>query len=167
MITALIIFFIFCVVMTIVKSRQPKQAKQQAVCKDTHKVIKISVDLSNGPKHSPEYYEKRRKRTITRGTRMDRHGRIWSVLFLVNTIYQLEECKQRGYIDRKLLNYLERAKAEVLERKPTRSDIETAIKFCNIEYARGMCPHKLSVSDIKSIMHIYDVARNPSAYTPK
>ena len=167
MITALIIFFIFCVVMAIVKSRQPKQTKQRAASKDTHKTIKINVDLSNEPKHSLEYYEKRRKRTIARGARIDRHGRIWSVLFLVNTIYQLDECKQRGHIDRQLLKYLESAKTEVLERKPTRSDIETAIKFCNIEHARGKCPHKLSASDIKSIINIYDVARDPSAYAPK
>lgn len=167
MITALIIFFAFCVVMAIVKSRHPKQAKEPSPNKDTHKVIRITVDPSKLPTHSREYYEKRRKRTIIRGARLDRHGRIWSVLFLVNTIYQLEECKQRGYIDRQLLKSLERAKTEILERKPTRSDIETAIKFCNIEHARGNCPHQLSASDVKNIMHIYDVARDPSAYALK
>lgn len=167
MITALIIFLVFCVVMAIVKSRQPKQTKQPVANPDKHKVIKITIDPSKLPNHSREYYEKRRKRTIIRGARLDRHGRIWSVLFLINTIYQLDECKQRGYIDRQLLKYLESAKTEVLERKPTRSDIETAIKFCNIEHARGKCPHKLTASDIKSIINIYDVARDPSAYAPK
>lgn len=167
MITALIIFFVFCVVMAIVKSRQPKQTKQPVANTDKHKVIKITIDPSKLPTHSREYYEKRRKRTIIRGARLDRHGRIWSVLFLINTIYQLDECKKRGYIDRQLLKYLESAKTEVLKRKPTRSDIETAIKFCNIEHARGKCPHKLTASDIKSIINIYDVARDPSAYAPK
>lgn len=166
MITALIIFFVFCVVMAIVKSRQPKQPKQSTTTKHTRKIINITIDPSE-PVKPREYYEQRRKRLTIRGARLDRHGRIWSVLFLVNTIYKLEECKNRGYIDRQLLRYLESAKNEVIERKPTRSDIKTAIKFCKIEHARGKCPRMLTPEDIKNIMHIYKVACNPSAYVPK
>lgn len=166
MIIALIIFFAFCVVMIIVKSHQPKQPKQSTTTNHTRKIINITIDAS-APAKPREYYEQRRRHTAIRGARLDRHGRIWSVLFLVNTIHQLEECKNRGYVDRQLLSYLESAKKEVIERKPTRSDIKTAIKFCKIEHARGKCPHMLTPEDIKSITHIYKVACNPSAYVPK
>lgn len=160
MIITLIIFFVFCIVMVIIKSHQPKQSKKPS---DIHKVIKLNIDLSQ-PAKSQEYYEKRRKRLSIRGARLDRHRRIWSVLFLTNTIYQIEENKD--YIDQQLLLDLNNARAAVLENKPTRSDIETAIKFCKIEYERGKCLHKLTLSDIETIMNIYSIAQQPSTIPP-
>ena len=66
--------------MIIIKSKHSKQSQEP---KDIHKVINMTVDLSKQTK-SPEYYEKRHKRLTIRGARLDRHRRIWSVLFLIN-----------------------------------------------------------------------------------
>lgn len=157
MITALIIFFGFCVIMIIIKSSQSKQPQKS---KDTHKIINLTLDCSK-PAQSSEYYEKRRKRLKVRGARLDRHRRIWSVLFLVNSFYNLEELMKRGAYIKRALQDLERAKGLVLEYKPTESDIKTAIRFCQIEHTRDKCPHKLTSSDIETITNIYKVAKLP------
>lgn len=157
MITALIIFFCFCVVMIIIKGRQHKHTQKP---KDTHKVINLTLDCSK-PIQPPEYYEKRRKRLKARGARLDRQRRIWSVLYLVNSFYNLEELMKQGDYIKRAAQDLERAKGFVLEYKPTESDIKTAIRFCQIEHARGKCPHKLTPSDIETITNIYTVAQLP------
>ena len=161
MIAALIIFLVFCVVMVIIKSREPKQTKKPDATKGTRKVINITVGPSKLTTNPHEYYEKQRKRRNTRGARLDRHRRIWSVLFLTNSIYEFEQTKQRGYIDRQLLKQIESAKAVVLEHNPKTSDIKTAIRFIKIEVCRGKCDHPLTPSDIKRIMRIHDTAIPP------
>lgn len=163
MITTLIIFFGFCVVMIFIKGRQPKHTQKP---KDTHKVINLTLDCSK-PAQSPEYYEERRKRLKVRGARLDRQRRIWSVLFLVNSFYNLEELMKREAYIKRAVQDLERAKGLVLEYKPTESDIKTAIRFCQIEHTRGKCPHKLTPSDIERITNIYTVAQLPPPIAPK
>lgn len=161
MITALFIFFGFCVVMIIIKTSQPKKIP---TTKDTHKVINLTVDLSK-PAQSPEYYEKRHRQLSIRGARLDRHRRIWSVLFLTNSFYELEERMKNGYPTKRMLQNFERAKAAVLEYNPTAEDINTAIKFCQIEFERGKCPHKLTADDIKAITNIKEIATLPPPVT--
>lgn len=161
MITALIIFFGFCVVMIIIKSTKPKQSQKP---QDTHKVINLTVDLSK-PAKSPEYYERRHKRLTIRGARLDRHRRIWSVLFLTNSFYELEQRMKSGYPTKRMLQNLESAKAAVLENNPTAEDINTAIKFCQIEFARGKCPHRLTADDIQAITNIKEIAILPPPIT--
>ena len=106
--------------------------------------------------------EKRHKRLMVRGARLDRHRRIWSVLYLTNSFYEIEERMKKGQPTKRMFQHLESAKSYVLEYKPTNDEIKTAIRFCQIEHARGKCPHALTPSDIETIMNIYSVAQQPS-----
>lgn len=106
--------------------------------------------------------EKRHKRLMVRGARLDRHRRIWSVLYLTNSFYEIEERMKKGQPTKRMFQHLESAKNYVLEYKPTTDEIKTAIRFCQIEHARGKCPHALTPSDIETIMNIYSVAQQPS-----
>ena len=143
--------------MTIIKSKHSKQSQEP---KDIHKVINMTVNLSK-PTKSPEYYEKRHKRLTIRGARLDRHRRIWSVLFLINSFYELEQRMKSGYPTKRMLQNLESAKAAVLENKPTAEDIVTAIRFCQIEHVRGKCHHHLTSEDIETITNINALAVLP------
>lgn len=154
MVAILVLVVMLCVVMVIVKSRQPKPPK------DSHKVIKINTGHSK-PTHSREYHEQKRKRRDIRSARLDRHRRIWSVLFLTNSIHELEQAKKSGFVPRQLIKQIETAKAAVIENSPKASDIKTAIRFIKIENYRGKCDHPLTPSDITKIMHIHDTAIAP------
>lgn len=91
--------------------------------------------------------EKRHKRLMVRGARLDRHRRIWSVLYLTNSFYEIEERMKKGQPTKRMFQHLESAKNYVLEYKPTPDEIKTAIRFCQIEHARGKCPHALTPSE--------------------
>ena len=106
--------------------------------------------------------EKRHKRLMVRGARLNRHRRIWSVLYLTNSFYEIEERMKKGQPTKRMFQHLESAKNYVLEYKPTTDEIKTAIRFCQIEHVRGKCPHALTASDIETIMNIYSVAQQPS-----
>ena len=105
--------------------------------------------------------EKRHKKLMVRGARLDRHRRIWSVLFLVNSFYEIEERMKNGRPTKRMFQNLESAKDYVLEYNPTSKDIKTAIRFCQVENAIGKCPHKLTPSDIETINNIYTIAQTP------
>ena len=66
-----------------------------------------------------------------------------------------------GYPTKRMLQNLESAKAAVLENKPTAEDINTAIRFCQIEHVRGKCPHRLTSVDIETITNINALAVLP------
>lgn len=84
---------------------------------------------------------------------------------MTNSLYEFEQTKQRGFIDRQLIKQIETAKAAVLEHNPKTLDIKTAIRFIKIEVCRGKCDHPLTQLDIKKIMHIYDTALQPPIET--
>lgn len=149
MVTTIIIFLLIAVAIGIRNDyKKQKAAQAQSPIKSPALEIKRKI-------------EKRHKRLETRGARLDRHRRIWSVLFLVNSFYTAEEVLKRGAYTKRAMQDLERAKSFVLEYKPTESDIKTAIRFCQMEHTRGKCPHKLTDSDIDTIMNIYDVVQLP------
>lgn len=131
----------------------------------------IHIDSTNRSKTVKQNTEislrayQRRMRIEARGERLDRHRRIWAILFLSNSFYEIDERLKNDYPTKKMLQNLENAKSAVIENKPTPSDIQTAIRFCQIEYARGKCPHQLTDSDIETITNIYTVAQLPPPYT--
>ncbi len=65
---------------------------------------------------------------MVRGTTLDRHRRIWSVLYLTNSFYEIEEHMKKGQPAKRMFQHLESAKNYVLKYKPT-DEIKTAIRF--------------------------------------
>ena len=106
--------------------------------------------------------ENRHKRIEIRGERLERHRRIWSVLFFINSFNTLEERMKAGQPTKKMIKDFEDAKAALFEYKPNKDEIKTAIRFCKIEYVRGKCSHQLTTSDIQSIIDIYTFAKIPT-----
>lgn len=165
----IVVFWLCYSILNNFKKRKEKKKSEYT------KSYTIDIDIS--PKtinqiqkalHNPDIsrrIEMRNKRLEIRGARLDRHRRIWSVLFLSNSFYEIEDRMKKGYPTKKMLQNLENAKSAVKENKPTQSDIKTAIRFCQIEYARGKCPHQLTDSDIETITNIYTVAQLPPPYT--
>ncbi len=147
MIIAVIVIFVFIVAWSI-RNDFKKQKSVQASIMSTNPDAVLRA-------------EKRHKRLMVRGARLDRHRRIWSVLYLTNSFYEIEERMKSGQPSKRMFQTLERAKGSVLEYKPSHDDIKTAIRFCQIEHTRGKCPHRLTHSDIETIMNIYSVAKLP------
>ena len=125
------------------------------------KANKVAPVVNIDPEHS-QYAIRRRKRLESRARRLDCHRRIWSVLFLTKSFYEIEERMKTDYPTKKMISDLETAKKAVLENKPTANDIEVAIRFIRIEHERGKCSHKLRHADIESIKNIYDIACLPT-----
>lgn len=99
---------------------------------------------------------------MVRGTTLDRHRRIWSVLYLTNSFYEIEEHMKKGQPTKRMFQHLESAKNYVLKYKPTTDEIKTAIRFWQLDHVRSKCPHALTSSNIETIMNIYSVTQQPS-----
>lgn len=82
--------------------------------------------------------------------RQIRNKRIWSVLFIINSIKKCQElCPSK-----KDWQELDNAIGAVKELKPQFTDIQVAIRFCQIEYSNGYCDRKLTQKDLFVIRNI-------------
>lgn len=162
----IIAIVIFAISYSIFKDFKKEKGKEnQKECNEIHiDSIKHFKTIQQNTEISQRAYQ-RRKRIEARGERLERHRRIWAILFLSNSLYEIEERMKNGFPTKKMLQDLENAKRAVLENRPTRVDIYIAIRFCQIEYNRGKCSRKLSNSDIETIRNIHTIAQMPP-YTP-
>lgn len=119
---------------------------------------KTNIQISSQNTGSSLRIKKRHERLIKRETRRERHNRVWSVLFLINSFHEIEE---RDIPTKRMITNLESAKKAVLENHPTQEDIETAIRFCKIENMREKCSHILTPTEIADIHNIYALATQP------
>lgn len=115
-----------------------KQSQKPIACHNQHPICNYK-NISYTDK-DPHLIEQREKR----------HNRVWSVLFIINSIHH---CQAQSATKREW-KYLDSAIEAVKEYKPQYSDIKIAIRFCQIEYARGYCNHKLSKHDLFLIRNI-------------
>lgn len=154
MLTVVIVLIVLAVAIGIAKDYNKLKAKQNYPPSKTS-----NTDVTHR-------IEKRHKRLMIRGARLDRHRRIWSVLYLVNSFHEVEERLGRGAYVKRAIQNLESAKGHVLEYKPTDNDIKIAIRFCQMEHVRGKCLHRLTPSDIETITNIYTIAQLPPYNRP-
>ena len=147
MIASIIIFAVIIIVFIFIKYPQKQSPRY---------IVDTRVQLDDA-------IVKRHKRTEIRSARLDRHRRIWAVLFYINSHNTLEERLKTDYPTKRMLKEVEDSKNALFEYKPNAEDILTAIRFCKVEYARGKCVHKMIESDIQSIINIYTYAK----LTPK
>ncbi|MDE6339697.1 MAG: hypothetical protein K2K97_07925 [Muribaculaceae bacterium] len=140
MITAIIVIGIIIFVSSAIKGNKKKRDSLPTLASQSNRTRNLS------PKNFDDYDRKLR----TSERRMDRQRRIWSVLFITNSIYkcQAEHTTKRDW------QYLDSAIEAIKEYQPTYKDINTAIRFCQIEYARGYCDHKLTEQDLFIIRNI-------------
>lgn len=104
----------------------------------------IASPINRNPKLSLINFNDHDRKLRTSEQRMDRHRRIWNVLFIANSI---EKC-QAVHTTKRDWQDLDKAIEAVIECQPTYRDITTAIRFCRIEYARGYCDRKLTKQDL-------------------
>ena len=145
MVTIILIICITVFIVSAIRGNRKKPATA-SLTKPIHPAIyssKNKLDISD------------RKLRISE-QRMNRHTRIWSVLFIINSI----RCCQEKYPSKQDWKNLDYAINAVLEHKPQYRDIQTAIKFCQIEYARGNCDHKLTKQDLFIIRNIRQLIAN-------
>ena len=134
MLTAIIFICIIVFVTSAIKGNKKKRGSTPTIAPPINRKPKLS--LINFNDHD-------RKLRISE-QRMDRQRRIWSVLFIANSI---EKC-QAEYTTKRDWQDLDKAIEAVIECQPTYKDINTAIRFCQIEYARGCCDRKLTKQDL-------------------
>ena len=141
---------IFCIVFwmcySILKNFKRNKAR-------TTKIHISQNDLQSAPY---ENFETRRKRLQIRDERINRHRRIWSVLFLISSYNEISE---REFPTKKQEQNLLNAKKAFNENKPTKKDIAVAIRFCQIESGQKRCNHKLTKDEIKQIYNIKALAQ--------
>lgn len=138
MLYIIIFCFVFWICYSILKDF--KKGKTQS--------IKIHISQNELQNTQQEEFDKRRKRFHIRDKRMDRHRRIWSVLFYLSSY---NEISKREFPTKRQEQNLINAKKALDENKPTKRDITTAIRFCQIEYVQQRCDHKLTKDEIKQI----------------
>lgn len=141
MLTAIIVICIIIFVTSAIKGNKKKSRHiAHPIPKEKPQIVSVQR------KHNDSYNRK----LPALEQRMNRQKRIWSVLFIANSIHNC----QAEYTTRRDWQYLDSAIEAVNEYKPTYMDIITAIRFCQIEYVRGCCDHKLTKQDLFIIRNI-------------
>lgn len=102
--------------------------------------VKLSVDICDS--------SNRHKRIDARDYRLKRHSRIRIVLSFMTTYNHLMESSNFYELKSNKINY-ERAKGWMRKDHIETLDIETAIRYCQMEHFYGICQRKLLDSDIE------------------
>ena len=101
--------------------------------------LKLSVDI---------YKSSNRHRYNARDYRLKRHNRIRTVLSFITTYNHLMESSNFYELKNNKSNY-EQAKVWMRKEHIEILDIETAIRYCQIEHFYGICKRRLLDSEIK------------------
>lgn len=138
MLTLIIIICITVFIISAIRGNKKNANKQQAakstLLKNTYEIYRRKRDLQN------LRYEQRE----------ERKRRVWSVLFIANSIRHCQE----EYPSKKDWQTLDQAISAVKEYKPQYRDIMVAIRYCKIEYAIGSCDKNLSKQDLFTLRNI-------------
>lgn len=128
--------------------------KNNTHIKDERK-IKVSILTSNDGETFHEVmtsgYQSHRKQVNLRGKRQERHHTIWSVIRFMTTYKKLIEETTNVYQFRDNYQAFKIAKGEMRKRHPDACNLNTAIRFCQMEFFYGTCDHKLNEHDIQTL----------------
>lgn len=95
--------------------------------------------------------------------RQKRNRRVWSVLYLCNSLHKIDErIKKHEHPTKKMLKDLANSKEYVLENNPNYHDISIAIRYCRIKYASNECDYELTTSDVEQMYYVNKLAILPS-----
>ena len=95
--------------------------------------------------------------------RQKRTRRVWSVLYLCNSLHIIDErIKNHKHPTKKMLKDLSNSKEYVLRNNPNYHDISIAIRYCRIKYASNECDYELTTSDVEQMYNLKKLASLPS-----
>lgn len=147
MVTLLILVCIIIFIVSAKKGRKKKDILNIPVSPSKEEVVKKAVILSS---NSPSYMGNYDRILRVMEERQIRNRRIWSVLFIINSINKCQEL----HPSKKDWQDLDNAIVAVKEYKPQYRDIQTAIRFCQSEYSKGYCNRELTKQDLFVIRNI-------------
>lgn len=102
-------------------------------------------------------YRARMNRLYKREDRRKRHTRIWSILQFMVSYSELMQCTD-FYSFKKTSIRFDQATGRMRKEHIQCPDIDTAIRFCRMEYHYGICRHKFSTTEINQIHKWKDIS---------
>lgn len=132
-----------------------KNSKAKDVTHKANENIKASILTSTDGKTSHETktsdYKSYHEQMRVRDKRHERKHTIWRVLRFMVTYKSLMAETTNFYQFRDNYDAFKTAKGEMRKRHPDTNALNTAIRFCRMEYFYETCDHKITDNDIQSL----------------